>query len=173
MDHSHPSTTSSDLLLDALIIPESARRLQGTRAGFTTRILAAFIDVLSISLVVVAVWGIIKLLFLVLDPTNVIQAPSLALIAIGGFPLMWLYWTASWATSGRTIGATILGLKVVTTKGRALLWPVAALRSVLCVLVPIGAFWILFARGNSSLQDVLLRTQVVYHWQRGTGGRDR
>ena len=86
---------------------------------------------------------------------------------------MWLYWTASWATSGRSIGAAILGLTVVTTKGHTIPWPVAALRAVLCVLVPIGALWILFARGNSSLQDVLLRTQVLYHWQRGPAGRRR
>lgn len=163
----------SDDKLDALIIPASARDLQGTRAGFTTRMIAAFIDVLTIALVVVAVWGVNRLIFLVLDPTNVIDPPSLTVIALGGFPLMWIYWTAAWATSGRTIGSTILGLKVVTTKGGTLPWPVAAMRGALCILVPIGALWILVGRSNASVQDVMLRTQVVYHWQRGTAGRDR
>jgi hypothetical protein len=48
---------------------------------------------------------------------------------------------------------------------------------VLCVLFPILLFWVVLSRENRSVQDVLLRTSVVYDWSvhpppargRGTG----
>ena len=42
----------------------------------------------------------------------------------------------------------------------------ALLRAVLCVLFPIGLFWIVLSSENRSVQDVLLRSSVVYDWSR-------
>ena len=77
-----------------------------------------------------------------------------------------LYLTACWATTGRSYGKHVLGLRVVGPFGR--LHVVGAfLRAVLCVLVPIGVLWVAVSRENRSLQDVVLRTSVVYDWLGG------
>jgi hypothetical protein len=33
---------------------------------------------------------------------------------------------------------------------------------MLCTLFPIGLLWVLVSRGNRSVQDLMLRTSVVY-----------
>jgi hypothetical protein len=35
-------------------------------------------------------------------------------------------------------------------------------RAVLCTLVPVGLLWVLVSRDNRSVQDLLLRTSVLY-----------
>jgi len=40
----------------------------------------------------------------------------------------------------------------------------AFMRAVLCVIFPVGLAWVLVSRHNRSLQDVVLRTSVVYDW---------
>ena len=52
----------------------------------------------------------------------------------------------------------------------------AAARAALCVVFPIGLFYVLVSRANRSVQDVLFRTSVVYDWgshRPGTDGRER
>ena len=99
-------------------------------------------------------------------------APGFGLLVAVGSVLMVLYLTACWTASGRTYGDHLLGLRVVGWRGRRLRPVGALLRAVLCVLFPIGLFWIAFSRGNRSVQDVLLRSSVVYDWSRTPlGGR--
>jgi hypothetical protein len=45
----------------------------------------------------------------------------------------------------------------------------ALLRAVLCVLFPIGLFWVAVSRANRSAQDVVLRYAVVYDWSQRSG----
>jgi hypothetical protein len=44
-------------------------------------------------------------------------------------------------------------------------WAGAALRSAFCVLFPIGLFWVAVSGANRSVQDVVLRSSVVYDWR--------
>ncbi len=85
---------------------------------------------------------------------------------IAGGVVMMLYLTACWTASGRTYGDHLLGLRVVGWRGRRLRPVGALLRAVLCVLFPVGLFWILLSPENRSVQDVLLRSSVVYDWSR-------
>jgi hypothetical protein len=39
------------------------------------------------------------------------------------------------------------------------------LRAIACLFFPLGLFWVLLSRSNSSLQDLGLRTAVVYDWR--------
>jgi uncharacterized RDD family membrane protein YckC len=65
-----------------------------------------------------------------------------------------------------------MGLRVVSYRGGRMTLPGALLRAVFCAAVPIGLLWVAVSRENRSLQDVVLRTSVVYDWQpRGGGGR--
>jgi uncharacterized RDD family membrane protein YckC len=81
-----------------------------------------------------------------------------------GYWLNWAYWTIGWATSGRTIGNLIMGLRVVNFQGRHPRWIGAALRSAFCTVFPFGLLWVIPSGANRSVQDVVLRTSVVYDW---------
>lgn len=147
-----------------MALPVPAKRFQGERAGFVTRAIASMIDVLVVAVVVVAIWAGLWLAFLIIDPTDSVRPPGMAAVAVIGFPLMWLYWTVSWATSGRSLGAYAMGLRVVSHSGERLAWSTAAIRSVFCLLFPIGLLWVIVSRSNRSLQDVVLRTSAIHDW---------
>ncbi|MFC9788454.1 RDD family protein [Rhodococcus sp. NPDC127528] len=76
-----------------------------------------------------------------------------------------VYLTVCWATTGRTIGSQAMGLRVTTTRGRRVRWSVAALRALFCVFFAIGLAWAAVDRRRRSVQDILLRTEVVYDWR--------
>jgi uncharacterized RDD family membrane protein YckC len=84
-----------------------------------------------------------------------------ALLLIGSLGLA-AYFTVTWAIPQRTYGDQLMGLRVVGPRGARLHWSHAALRAVLCVVFPLGLLWILVSPHNRSVQDVLLRTAVVY-----------
>jgi len=142
------------------------RSLQGMRAGFVSRLVAAVID----SVVIVALWfGILATIAVAkflwrpirgvrLDHLPILgSAAALVVLAI-------LVLTVGWATTGRTIGKRMAGLRLITNGGRTPPWAVAFVRAVLYVLWPVGLVWSLFSAKNRSLQDILLRTAVVYDW---------
>ncbi len=58
----------------------------------------------------------------------------------------------------------MLGLRVVSSSDVGLpLWR-AFVRATLCALFPIGLFWSAISTRNESVQDLLVRTTVVYDW---------
>jgi hypothetical protein len=65
---------------------------------------------------------------------------------------------------GRTYGDNVLGLRVVSRKGARLTLGVGLLRAVLCVVFPLGLLWAAINRQSHSIQDMLLRTSVIYDW---------
>ena len=74
------------------------------------------------------------------------------------------YLALSWAATGRSVGKQVAGLRVVDRAGhRLLLWR-SFLRAVLYVLFPAGLLWVLASRRNASVQDLIVRTAVVYDW---------
>jgi uncharacterized RDD family membrane protein YckC len=149
-------------------IPPAARVLQGRRAGLITRLLANTVD-FCIAVVIVAggYAAVAALRFLWSSRTFTFPAPGFGPLVIAGGVVMMLYLTACWTVSGRTYGDHLLGLRVVGWRGRRLRPVAALLRAILCVVFPIGLFWIALSRENRSVQDVLLRSSVVYDWSRG------
>ena len=71
----------------------------------------------------------------------------------------------AWSSTGRTYGHHMMGLRVVGPHGDRLSPPRALLRAVLCVGFPIGLLWCAVSRSRRSVQDVLVRTSVIYDWQ--------
>jgi uncharacterized RDD family membrane protein YckC len=90
-----------------------------------------------------------------------------------GYALNWAYWTIGWATTGRTIGNLVMGLRVVSRKGQHPHWAGAALRAAFCAFFPFGLLWVIVSRSNRSVQDVVLRTSVIYDWVVGIPGMGR
>lgn len=153
------------LRADELAVPHEARDIQGDRAGFVTRALANAVDVL-VSLVIVGA-GYVALVVgaLVLDPTSprVPSTPFFLFVLATGV-VLWVSFVVAWATTGRTIGARVMGLRVVNFRGRRLRPLGAALRATSCVMFLPGLFWVILSGENRSLQDTVLRTQVIYDW---------
>jgi uncharacterized RDD family membrane protein YckC len=85
------------------------------------------------------------------------------LLVIGAV-VLGLYLTAAWATTGRTYGNHVLGLRVVDTRGQKLSLVLSLLRASFCVALPIGLLWCAVNSSNRSVQDVVLRTSVIYDW---------
>jgi uncharacterized RDD family membrane protein YckC len=153
----------------SLGLPAQARAFQGERAGIISRGLAAVID-FGILLVLVfgavigaSVWSF----FFSRGGGLELQWPSrLGLGAIGSITLF-IYLAWGWSSSGKTLGKRVVGLTVVMRSGRRLPKLVAIARAALCVLFPIGLGWCLVSADRASIQDLILRTAVVYDW----GGR--
>ncbi len=146
----------------------AAAALHGYRAGFASRVAAAGIDLVTVALLGMTILVVLALArYLITGPP--LSAPSVSrwLDLTGSTALAVAYLATGWAIAGRTVGMQVLGLRLVNRSGR-LLHPVSALvRAVLCVAVPAGLLWILASRRNASLQDLVMRTVVVYDWTYG------
>ena len=81
-----------------------------------------------------------------------------------GLVLLVLYLTVAWSIIGRTYGCHVMGLRVVSRRGKRLRPLVALLRAVLYVMFPIGLLFCAGGVGRRSLQDLVLRTSVIYDW---------
>ena len=75
-----------------------------------------------------------------------------------------IYLAVGWVTTGRTLGDQVAGLRVVRASGPLMGLVRALLRALLCVLFPIGLLWCVASRRKASVQDLLVRTSVVYDW---------
>jgi uncharacterized RDD family membrane protein YckC len=73
-----------------------------------------------------------------------------------------VYLVVAWAMTGRTYGARLLGLRLVSTRYAPLGWIRAILRALACVIFPVGLLWSTVSATRRSLQDVVFRTLVVY-----------
>jgi uncharacterized RDD family membrane protein YckC len=153
------------------VIPPAARGLQGRRAGLVSRLLANTVDFgVAAGIVAGAYAGVAALRFLWNSRSFTFPAPGFGFVVIAGSVVLVLYLAACWTASGRTYGDHLLGLRVVSRQGRRLRPVPALLRAGLCVLFPIGLFWIVVSRDNRSAQDVVLRSSVVYDWSRTPPG---
>lgn len=147
-------------------IPREARPYQGQRAGLVTRFVASAIDGLIVLAVVLAGYGAIAVAaFLVKGRNFVFPDTSLIFNMATTFAVLVVYLSLAWAVNGRTYGAHVMGLRVVSDSGARLRPLRAVMRGAFCAVFPIGLFWAAVSRRNQSLQDLVLRTAVVYDWQ--------
>lgn len=146
------------------VIPNRARSFQGETVGFTSRFISVLIDMAFIAVLLLGAYGIWLALRYVLGVFyDIPQLSGIPLLLIGYF-LMWAYWTWSWATGGKSLGNVLMGLKVEANSGQSLRLGRSAARALLSVIFPIGLAWSIFSRKNHSVQDAILRTQVVFDW---------
>jgi uncharacterized RDD family membrane protein YckC len=138
---------------------------KGQRAGVVSRFLADAIDLLVIVATLVGVYFAVSGARFLLHPRQFSwPEPSALYLGTLGWILLIVYLTIGWASTGRTWGKSVLGLRVVSSRDVGLpLWR-AFVRAVLCALFPIGLFWSAVSTRNESVQDLLVRTTVVYDW---------
>jgi uncharacterized RDD family membrane protein YckC len=140
--------------------------MQGRRAGLISRFLADGIDLFVVFASLAGVYLAFAGVRFLVRP-RAFTWPELSALHLGslGWLLLIAYLTIGWANTGRTFGKTVLGLRVVEADGSRLrLWR-AFLRAVLCAGVPIGLFWCAVSQRNASVQDLLVRSTVVYDWE--------
>jgi uncharacterized RDD family membrane protein YckC len=132
-------------------------------AGTVTRLLAAALDMLVVLLLLGAGFvGVAALGFLVSPLSFRWPTPSPSLSGLVGLLLAVGYLTVGWAISGRTCGAAVLGLRVLSNGRVRLGWARAFLRALLYVIFPVGLLWSAVSRERRSMQDVVVRSIVVY-----------
>jgi uncharacterized RDD family membrane protein YckC len=141
-----------------------ATALQGRRAGLVSRLLALAIDLVTIVLLevllLIVIAGIRALFtdeFTLELSSDAVNGPIAVVIAVA-------FMTYGWGLNGRTVGKVALGLRVVRTDGRDLSPARALARAVLYLVFLPGILWAAVSRKNASIQDLIIRTAVVYDW---------
>lgn len=146
-------------------IPREARPYQGRRAGVVSRVLAGAVDLVVLVLALAGLYVAYAALRFLARPSR-FEIPH-----VDGSTAVWIgavlftaYLTVGWATTGRTYGAHVLGLRVVGGRGQRLGPGRSFVRALFCVVFPLGLFWSAVSRTSRSVQDLGLRTVVVYDW---------
>ena len=141
--------------------------MQGLRAGFVSRVTAAAIDVLLVFVTFFAAlagWAV--LVYLVTSDPLDLPDPGAVWSGVGMFVLLVVVLTVFWSSSGRTIGDSVVGLRVITETGSRLSWRRALTRAVVVVVIPVlSMLWILVSRKNAGIHDLVCRTTVIYDWR--------
>jgi uncharacterized RDD family membrane protein YckC len=153
-----------------LSVPEEVRPFQGDRAGVVSRLLAGAIDLAVVLVALAAGYLAVAGLLFMVDPVwfRFRVPPRLLVLGLGAV-LMVGYLTVSWTGSGRTYGNRVLGLRVVGRHGDRLGPGPALLRAVFCTVLPVGLLWVAVNAGRRSVQDLVLRTVVIYDWSPHAG----
>jgi uncharacterized RDD family membrane protein YckC len=147
-------------------VPREARAHQGAHAGVVSRMLANGVDAAIVAAVLAIGYAGFNGLMFMLDPQGFqFRDASLFFSLIAAAAVLVVYQVTAWSTTGQTYGHHVMGLRVVGARGQRLWPPVALLRSVLCVVFPIGLLWCAVSPARRSVQDVVVRTRVIYDWQ--------
>ncbi len=132
-------------------------------AGIITRGLAAILDLLVVLVIMGVLYGGLVLVRLVYSPAA-FALPSLSVVfsTLVTFVVAVVYAAGCWSVSGSTVGSVAMGLRVVGRRSQRVSLLVGLLRAVGCVFFPIGLLWVVIDSRRRSLQDIVLRTRVVY-----------
>ena len=147
-------------------LPPEARPYQGHRAGLVTRLVAATIDALLVGLVLLLGYAGFATVRFLIDPRSFsFPEPGLFFSLTAALTVLVVYLTVSWWITGRTYGCHVMGLRVVSYNGSNMRFLGALVRAWFCAFFPIGLLWAAVNRENRSVQDIVLRTSVLYDWQ--------
>lgn len=140
--------------------------LQGRRAGFVTRALAYVIDAaIVVAGVPVMMYGIAVVIGLARleTPTYPPDIPDWVPAALSALWTFW-YFVGSWCASGRTVGAIVMGIRVVGRRKERVGLVAATIRFwvLVATLLGVAELWLLLSKSRLALHDRAARTQVIY-----------
>jgi uncharacterized RDD family membrane protein YckC len=134
-------------------------------AGIVTRFAAMGVDTAMVVVMGSVAYFAVAGVRLVLSPRSFEWPDAPLWFSLGlGLVIAVLYLTASWAMTGRSYGDSLLGLRVLSSRREIPGWTLSFVRAVFCVLFPVGLLWVALSPQRRSIQDVVLRTVVVYDW---------
>jgi uncharacterized RDD family membrane protein YckC len=148
------------------VVPVEARPYQGVTAGVATRLAANTIDTVVVGALMLGSYvGFAAMVFLVNPRTFAWPDFSPVLSVVGFLFVSVLYLTGAWWINGQTIGDRVMGVRVVSRGERRLRVVRAFARAVFCAFFPVGLMWCAVSPRRLSVQDLVLRTLVVYDWR--------
>ncbi|MFL6118087.1 RDD family protein [Actinophytocola sp.] len=140
-------------------------------AGVVSRLLGAVLDAAAVAALTFLLYFCVAGLRFVVWPASFHwPQPSVLLSLVVSVSVAIVYLTTGWVTTGRSVGGSVLGYRVLSRDRELLDWPRATARAALYVLFPVGLAFAAIGPTRRSLQDKLLRTNVVYDWHHD-GGR--
>lgn len=160
---------------EASAVRPSLDELQGATAGFVTRLLAYLLDaVILTGIIAIGSWAMLQVDALFED-----MGANLRVSVASAWTLMTPliisgYYVIFWALTGKTIGKSFLGVKVVRadgrppTIGRSLLRLVGYALSTLAFFA--GYLWIIIDDNRKGWHDHMAKTWVVYDWEKRRKG---
>ena len=99
-------------------VPAQARDFQGQRAGIVTRVAAGAVDFLVVIVAIAVIYGGIAGVTFIIRPSSFHWPRNIGWsVPVLYFVLMTAYLALSWAGTGRTYGAALLGVRVVNHEG--------------------------------------------------------
>ena len=151
-------------------------KLKGNYAGFISRLIAFGIDVAIISIALLLIVWLINNVLMLFGLEQIAVMETLSKILLSGlFALLFSasYYVFFWSLAGQTPGKMLMGLKVISTRGK----PISvnqAVRRVLGYVLSIislwiGFLWILVDNRRQGWHDKIAGTLVVYVWEARAG----
>jgi len=150
--------------------------LRGRGAGFVSRLLAFFIDVIIVSVAIRAIEWLLQDLQMatgwaplpMVGSSTAGSAVPIFVTLGGGLLLSAAYFLFFWSIAGMTPGKGLMGLRVVRRDGSGL----SFLRSLLrlfgywlsTLLYGLGYLWIAIDNRREAWHDKIARTAVIYAW---------
>jgi uncharacterized RDD family membrane protein YckC len=143
-----------------------AREMQGKRAGLASRVTADAIDWAVVVAIYIGILVAIALVqYFVGNGKFDVPRPPAAVTLGSEWVIAVLYLTAGWAGAGRTVGKSVMGLRVVTTGGQALRPRRSFFRALICAtLGAVALAWVIVSRRRAGIHDIAVQTTVVYDW---------
>lgn len=143
--------------------PRRVVAVHGQPAGVVTRLVAGAIDYLLCGVLVLLGYLSVCALIFVTNPVGFTWPRTGWLILIlSGMALLFVYLGLAWSATGKPLGGSIMGTRVVDRRGRRLGLTLGFVRAALVVVFPIGLLWSAVNPAGRSLQDIALRTRVLY-----------
>lgn len=151
--------------MSASSVAAKAQITAGNRAGIVSRVAANGIDWLVLQIIYFSILGAIALTQFLISGNDIkFPQPHFGVtVAVEWFILI-LYLGSGWASSGRTVGKSVFGLRVVRNDGRELPPSRAFARAFLCATFYFLLLWVVLGRKNQGVYDIVLRTSCVYDW---------
>jgi uncharacterized RDD family membrane protein YckC len=140
------------------------RSLQGRRAGFVSRLLANVVDAVVVLIFEIGIYLLVAVVRFLVTRHFHFVAPGREISGLVFWGLALVYLTSAWASTGKTYGKQLTGLRAVRPDGHPLTGWQAFGRALLYLVFLPGFAWVLFDRRNRSVQDLIVRSSVVYDW---------
>ncbi len=162
----------------------AGKTLAGHYAGFTSRLLAFVIDVIIISVTLIAINWFLSVTATMLQFRTILGfsfrsipgfksfvdalfglpiGSTISFLFVMGYHVFFLVF------AGQTPGKALMGLRVVPIKGGKLTWLQAFVRFLgyipSAILVWLGFIWMLIDDRRQAWHDKLARTCVIYTWE--------
>src|SRR3954447_26423597 len=114
-----------------------------TPAGVVTRVVAALVDAVVVAVAAGGVFLTVAAVEFIWRPASFAWPQPARWLSLSVlFVLASVYLATGWATNGRTIGGSLMGLRVLSLARQPVGWSRASGRAVLCVLFPVGLLWV-------------------------------